>query len=68
MMSGDVSIDRSMADRLSSASPTISKSGSRSRMLAMPTRNSAWSSTIRIRVVSPTARRSGPPRRRSGPL
>ena len=33
----------------------------------MPTRNRAWSSTTRIRVISSSARRSGPPRRRSGP-
>ncbi len=66
-MSGDVSSARSTALRESSASPTTSRSGSRSRILAIPTRNSAWSSTTRIRVSSPAARRSGPPRRRSGP-
>ena len=36
-----VSSERSTADRLSSASPTTSKSPSRSRMLAIPTRNRA---------------------------
>jgi len=68
MMSGDVATARSNALRLSSASPVTSKSDSFSRMLRMPTRNRAWSSTMRIFVYSPIVRRSGPPRLRSGPL
>src|SRR5664280_1650613 len=67
MIAGSVSRAASWAARPSSASPTISKSGSRSRIARIPTRTRAWSSTIRIRIRSPTARRSGPPRRRSGP-
>ena len=65
-MSGDVSSARSTALRASSASPTISKSGSRPRMLAMPTRNRAWSSTIRIRVRL-AERSDGPGRPAAGP-
>ena len=68
MMSGEVSMARSVALRLSSASATITKSPSRSRILRIPTRNRAWSSTSRMRVFSPGSRRSGPPRRRSGPV
>jgi hypothetical protein len=45
--SGLVAKAASSADRGSSASATISMSGSRSRIWRMPTRNSAWSSTIR---------------------
>jgi len=41
MMSGEVSRARSMAPRESSASATISKSGSRPMMLAIPIRNNA---------------------------
>ena len=62
MTSGLVSNARSSAVRASSASPTISRSGSRSRIWRIPTRNRAWSSTIRILIRSPRFRRSVPPR------
>ena len=66
--SGLVANAASIADRASSASATISKSGSRSRIWRMPTRNSAWSSTMTIRTRSyDWLRRSLLPRRRSGP-
>jgi hypothetical protein len=41
MMSGEVSSARSIAERESWASPTTSKSGSRSRIFAIPTRKRA---------------------------
>ena len=52
MTSGLVANAASIADRASSASATISKSGSRSRIWRMPTRNRAWSSTMTIRTRS----------------
>ena len=67
-MSGVYSAAASMALRESSASATTSKSASASRIWRMPTRKRAWSSTSRILTRRPGSRRSGPPRRRSGPV
>ena len=68
MMAGSVSSAASWAERPSSASPTMSKSGSRSRIARMPTRTRAWSSTSRIRIRSSVAAPVGatPPAVRPG--
>ena len=67
MMSGDVSSARSIALRASSASPTTSKSGSRAEDVgdADPEQGVVVDDEDPRRLAG--ARRSGPPRRRSGP-
>ncbi len=65
-MSGSCCSAASNADRGSSASPTMSKSGSCSRIWRMPRRNRAWSSTSRILhplIGIATVRAAAPPLR-----
>ena len=57
----------SRASTPSPASPATWKSRSVARSSATPFRKSAWSSTSRILTRASGLRRSGPPRRRSGP-